>query len=171
MYVVSSASIDNGLGRQSETTYHYVGAKTHLHGRGFLGFREMKATDTQTGISTTTEYRQDYPYIGLPSRITKTTGGGTVIYEQDTTYAAQALGGTRYFPYAAQSVESRYDLDASLMVSTTTSNQYDAWGNATQISVVSNDGHGKVTSNQYDNDVTHWILGRLKRASVTSTTP
>lgn len=142
-----------------------------MQGRGFLGFREVSATDTQTGLTTTTEYLQDYPYIGLPSRITKTTGGGTLIYEQDTTYAAQTLGGTRYFPYAAQSVESRYDLDASLMASTTTSNQYDAYGNATQISVVSNDGHSKVTVNQYDNDVTNWILGRLKRATVTSTTP
>jgi hypothetical protein len=171
IYVVAEARSDNGILGESAVSYHYGGAKLHHLGRGLLGFGKVSATDQQTGITTTTEYRQDYPYVGLPSRVTKTTGDGGLLYAQDTTYAAQALGGTRYFPYAAQSVESRYDLDGSLMASTTTSNQYDAYGNVTQISVTSHDGHSKVTTNQYDNDPVNWILGRLRRATVTSTTP
>ena len=169
--LVSEIVSDNGIGGQSVMDYHYTGAKVHLHGRGFLGFRAVEAHDQQTGITTETTYRQDYPYIGLPSRITKSTAGGALIHERDITYSAQSLGGTRYFPYAAHSSESRYELDGSLLSQTLTSQQYDAYGNPTQIVVTSNDGHTKTTVNTYDNDTTNWILGRLRRATVTSVAP
>ena len=53
----------------------------------------------------------------------------------------------------------------------TTGYQYDAWGNATQVSVSTGDGHGKTTTNTYANDTAIWLLGRLQRSVVTSTTP
>jgi hypothetical protein len=52
----------------------------------------------------------------------------------------------------------------------TTSSQYDTWGNATQINIISNDGFSKITTtttttttNTYANDPGNWFLGRLLR--------
>ncbi|MES9868783.1 MAG: toxin TcdB middle/N-terminal domain-containing protein, partial [Sedimenticola sp.] len=64
LHVVSQTKRDNGLGGDITTRYNYGGAKVDIHGRGFLGFEWMKATDTQSGITTTTTYRQDFPYTG-----------------------------------------------------------------------------------------------------------
>jgi hypothetical protein len=53
----------------------------------------------------------------------------------------------------------------------TTSNQYDSFGNATQVVVSTSDGYGKTTINTYTNDTTNWYLGRLTQSSVTSVAP
>jgi len=52
-----------------------------------------------------------------------------------------------------------------------TSYQYDAFNNATQVVVSTPDGFSKTTANTYTNDSTLWYLGRLTRASVTSVAP
>ncbi len=45
--------------------YRYQGNKVQL-GRGGLGFRLISSIDYTSGIVTTTEYAQNYPYIGMP---------------------------------------------------------------------------------------------------------
>ena len=171
IYVVASVGGDDGIGGESLSSYTYRAAQTNLAGRGFLGFHSVTVHDSASGITTQTDYRQDYPYTGLPGRSTRTSPGGVLLSQTDITYSAQSLGGTRYFPYAAQSVESRYELDGSLIASTTTTQQYDGWGNPTQIVVATSDGHSKTTVNTYSNDNANWLLGRLTRAAVTSTLP
>jgi hypothetical protein len=52
----------------------------------------------------------------------------------------------------------------------TTSYQYDAFGNPTQIAVSATEGHTKTTTNTYTNDTANWLLGRLTNATVTSQT-
>ncbi|MEM7763886.1 MAG: FG-GAP-like repeat-containing protein [Pseudomonadota bacterium] len=51
---------------QSRITYHYGEAKIQAAGRGVLGFEQLRTIDEQTGIVTTTRYRQDWPFIGHP---------------------------------------------------------------------------------------------------------
>jgi hypothetical protein len=63
------------------------------------------------------------------------------------------------------------DLDGSVLPTVTTTNQYDAYGNPTQVVVSTSDGFTKTTTNTYSNDTVNWILGRLTGAAVTSTTP
>lgn len=46
--------------------YHYSGARLQGGGRGFLGFRELHTYDLQSGVLTSTRFRQDFPYIGRP---------------------------------------------------------------------------------------------------------
>jgi hypothetical protein len=53
----------------------------------------------------------------------------------------------------------------------TTTNQYDAFGNATQVVVTTSDGFSKTTANTYNNDTTNWFLGELTRAAVTGVAP
>jgi len=174
MYVVSSVSTSDGLGANVVTTYTYGGAKADLNGRGFLGFRWTRAVSPDTNLDLTTTYRQDYPYIGLPSETVKKASTGEVLSTVANTYANTVLttgSAISQFPYVSQTQEQNYELDGSLVTSTTTSYQYDDYGNATEVTVNSNDGFIKTTANLYANDVPNWLLGRLLRSSVTTTAP
>jgi len=174
MYVVSSVSTSDGLGGNVVTNYIYGGAKVDLNGRGFLGFRWTKAVSPDTGIDLTTFYHQGYPYIGLPSQSEKRTSAGVLLSAVANTYANSPVttgSAVSQFPYVSQTQELNYELDGSLVTNSTTSYQYDGYGNATQVTVNSNDGFIKTTANLYANDVPNWLLGRLLRSSVTTTSP
>jgi hypothetical protein len=126
-------------------------------------------------MNSTTFFRQDYPYIGLPCQTEKRiTSSNTLIGASALTYANSPIttgSAMSQFPYLSQSVEQSFELSGSLINTTSTTNQYDTYGNATQITVNSNDGYVKTTTNVYSNDSGNWLLGRLLRSTVTSTTP
>lgn len=48
--------------------YKYAGARIQSGGRGFLGFAWVYSEDTHNRIGTSTEYRQDFPFVGRPAR-------------------------------------------------------------------------------------------------------
>jgi RHS repeat-associated protein len=165
--VVSRVDISNGIGGTVRSTYAYAGAKAHLDGRGFLGFRQKRVTDLQTGIVRTTTYRQDYPYNGeVASEIS--TLAGVTLSSVVNTYGATSLGGTRHHVFLQQKEESGADLDGAPLPTVTTVYQYDAYGNTTQIAVATSDGHSKTTTHSFTNDTANWRLGRMTAASVTS---
>ncbi len=170
MYVVANSSASDGIGGNYQMNYHYTGLKATQDGRGSLGFRTMDITDPQTGIVTHNEYRQDYPYIGAASLSTKKLNG-TLLNQAQNTYTAVPLGGTRYAVMLSQTVESSYELNGAPVTTMTTSTQYDAYGNPTQIVTSTNDGYTKTSNNTYTNDTGNWLLGRLTLASVASATP
>lgn len=182
LYVVSAASTSNGVGGNIVTNYAYGGLKMELGtGRSSLGFRWMEATDAQTGIKLRSESRQDWPYIGLPSFAKKSQASGDVLSQKTNTYscinpangaACTIAAGNRYFPFLLQSVEAGNDLiGTGVPTVTTTAPQYDTYGNAISVAVSTTDGYSKTTTNTFTNDATNWILGRLTRASVQSTSP
>ncbi|MDO9420106.1 MAG: hypothetical protein Q7T66_05520, partial [Herminiimonas sp.] len=184
IYVVSSVSQTNGVGGTTTTTYKYGGLKAELGtGRGMLGFRWMESTQAETGMMNRTEYRQDWPYTGLPMSSKKSvagSGNNGVLSQSTVSYGCQdfvsssgctVAPGKRYYPYVTQSTESGWDLNGAALPTIITASQYDIWGNATQVSVSSNDGYSKVTNSEYTNDSTNWFLGRLVKASVMSTSP
>ncbi|MDE2135503.1 MAG: VCBS repeat-containing protein, partial [Alphaproteobacteria bacterium] len=192
LYVVSEVDASNGLGACSppnttncySSTYAYGGAKSDLHGRGFLGFASMAVTDVQTGVVQTTNYHTDFPFVGLIASQTKTapkTGGGTVTLNSTTnTFADISLGtGTdgvaRHFVSLSQSAVASTDQDSSTgntyaMPTTTTNYTYDCstgmftsicagtsptgFGNATEIDVSTTYG-GSTTSTK---DTTNTFL-------------
>lgn len=168
--VVSRIDATNGIGGTLATGYAYVGAKLDQDGRGFLGYRQMKATDLQTNILLTTTYRQDYPYLYLVANETQTLGANTLSATTNT-YGSTSLGGTRYQVFVTQSQASKNDLDGTVMPTATSTYQYDAYNNATQVVVSTSDGYSKATNNTYTNDTTNWLLGRLTAATVTAQAP
>ena len=178
IYVVSQVSTSNGIGGTYSSSYSYAGAKLDLTGRGFLGYRQMTVKDLQTGVTNTTNYRQDFPYLGLVASTTQTAGTQTLGQSTNIFQFSNVNGSTTISPSSApyrvslsQNVSSGSDLDGSVLPSVTTSNQYDALGNATQIVVSTSDGFSKTTNNTYSNDTTNWYLGRLTQSSVTSVSP
>lgn len=190
MYVAASAVSANGVGGTNTSTYRYGGLKADANGRGLLGFRWLEATQVETNITSRSEFRQDWPYVGMPSLVRKTlpgAGNGGVLNSTTSTYGCedfdatsgcQVAPGKRYFPYLSQAAEASWDLNGTAMPTVTTTQSVDCastpttcYGNVTQITVSTGDGYSKTTTNTYTNDPANWILGRLVRAVVTSSTP
>ncbi|MDF0584164.1 toxin TcdB middle/N-terminal domain-containing protein [Bradyrhizobium yuanmingense] len=170
MQVVSRVDASNGIGGNVSSTYTYAGAKADLNGRNFLGFREIAATNLQTNITRKTTYRQDYPYQNRVASETRTRGGVT-LSSVAYTYQATSLGATRYDVFLQQKVETAADIDGTALPTLTTTYQYDAYGNATEVAAVASDGFSKTTTHAYTNDVSSWRLGRLTASTVTAQAP
>jgi hypothetical protein len=170
MLVVSRLQQANGVGGQRSIAYRYAGAKGHVDGRGFLGFRQITTTDEQTGIAQTATYRQEHPFTGLVAQEV-TWKDGVTLSSSTNTHEATDLGGSRSQVTLKQSVTGGMDLDSTRLPGSTTTYQYDAYGNATQIAVTTSDGFSKTTTNTYVNNTANWVLGRLQTATVTSRAP
>ena len=173
-YVVSNYAMSDGIGGMYQMNYQYTGARAHLLGRGSLGFKSMTVTDSRTGISTTSNYRQDYPFTGSAESTETRLSNNTLIKRTSAAYVSRVLGAgsaARQFVYADNSIEETFELDGSPVTTVSTTSQYDDYGNPTQLVVDSNDGYVKTTLNTYINDTTKWFLGRLTKATVTSQTP
>ncbi|BAM86885.1 hypothetical protein S58_08740 [Bradyrhizobium oligotrophicum S58] len=178
LYVTSRLDLSNGVGGTYSSSYNYAGAKLDTSGRGFLGFRQMTVRDLATGIADTTTFRQDFPFVGMVSSATRTLGAQTLGQSANSYLCLNASGGTGisqssapYRVFLTQNTSSGTDLDGSVLPTVTTTNQYDDFGNATQVVVATPDGNSKTTVNVYANDTSNWYLGRLTRATVTSRRP
>jgi hypothetical protein len=175
MYIVASTNVSDGIGGAVITNYQYGGLKSHLKGRGSLGFRYVKESSPDSGLSVTSFYRQDFPFIGLPSQVEKRRlSDNALLSVVQNTYANSDLATSTIiskFPYLSQSVEQAYELDGSLVSTTTTTNEYDSYGNVTSVKVDDGLGNIKTTTSSYSNNVSNWLLGRLIRSTVTSVMP
>jgi RHS repeat-associated protein len=122
MYVVamarSSAPTYSNTAAMSTLYYRYAGAKMQAGGRGYLGFREITTFDVNYGgkyIVSTTQYAQNFPFIGSPVSTSRRVITGT--YAPDACYtvisescfstpgtAFPAFGGTQ-IAYSVQAWE------------------------------------------------------------------
>jgi len=143
---------------QSHIGYYYGQARIQAEGRGLLGFRYVSTVDEQTGVTTTTEYRQDFPFIGQPLRTGVRTEQGHLLSEAENRWGLQgcslpqtgvtncASANKPYQPFIAQTVERRYDLQENgqapgeLLQTITTENIYDNVGNPLNISTITEGG-------------------------------
>ncbi len=151
--LVDSVSVTNGAGSSNTTAYSFGGLKAEVGtGRGMLGFGWMKAREESTGIESYTEYRQDWPYTGLPSwSETRLAGAGAggVLKRTQVNYACKTGSGAdcqpvpsncnaasnvatctgisfeRVFPYASSVTEQSWDLNGTAMPVINTYNLYD----------------------------------------------
>jgi hypothetical protein len=174
LYVVSSSSASNGIGGTRSMNYVYRGGRVHRTGGGFLGFRQVEATDSGTGIKTHTTFRQDYPFHGLMTSGLRTQSSGATLTQVTNTWTDALYAnstGKHHRADLTQTVESSYELNGGLVMTITTVNTHDAYGNAATGAVSATDGHSKTTTNTYANDTANWILGRLTRSTVTSVAP
>lgn len=167
----------------SKTDYFYSEAKLQAAGRGFLGFNTLKAVDAQTGITTVTTYRQDFPFIGsllatvvYKSNLPDSTILSKAVNTWDFTQTA-GLGNTAYFQTKLKKVEEiSYDYnDGSQLQSIVTDNQFDNYGNLTSSEIATSgkktDGSNtrltKQILNTYGTTSEYKQFGRLTSAIVT----
>lgn len=78
MYVVAKASSSSPQASDANAMaslhYRYAGARVQAGGRGFLGFREIVTFDPNQSdghVATSTVYRQDFPFAGMPAQTIK----------------------------------------------------------------------------------------------------
>ncbi|HHJ16433.1 MAG TPA: hypothetical protein ENJ80_07020, partial [Gammaproteobacteria bacterium] len=169
-------------GAVSRISYYYAGAKAQAGGRGLLGFHQIKSIDEQTGVETTTTYRQDYPFTGFPveTRVTTSpTDGSTLLNHSINVWQLQGWDGIStappppYQPFLQQSTEKTYDLNGGELLSTvTTTNSYDDAGNVLDIILqtqdnIRNETYTQQTSSQYGSSAYDKRFGRLSRSQVT----
>ena len=70
----------------SAIRYYYGEAKLQAMGRGFLGFQRLSTVDEQTGVTTTTRYRQDFPFIGSPLVTEVRSSAGHLLSKSENTW-------------------------------------------------------------------------------------
>jgi hypothetical protein len=94
--------------------------------------------------------------------------------------ACAVAAGNRYFPYVAINTDESWDINDTALPSITTNTEYNLnpgdsqlWGDPTKIIITnSGDGSSKVIANEYKPaDTAGWMLGLLKKTTVTSTRP
>ena len=123
--VVTSVTRSDGIGGTRRTRYAYLGRGVeNTRNWGFLGFHAIRETDEASGISTYTQYRLDYPFLGRPAQVvrykgnyTKPTGSAsakTPLSKRAVRYAQMSVPhtpstATTTLPYAEETMEWLYE--------------------------------------------------------------
>lgn len=182
MRVVTEIQVDDGIGGSAQTTYKYGGLKIDIGtGRGLQGFRWTSAIEADTGIESRNYFEQAWPCTGqVKVAETWRAGSGFAGLLKRITNTCASTEGTHAasrFVYTGQSVEVSWDLGGAAFPwigTLTTYGQSPQWGDPTQVQVQYQDGAGKTTVNEYypaDTGAGRWVLGRLRRSTVTSVAP
>ena len=184
IYVVKEVSTDDGVGGQARLTYAYEGLRGHIQGRGSLGFARISSTNQQTGITTATDYHQDFPFIGLVAGSETRLADGTLVSRVANSWLSQDLnGGLTTFPFVEQSFAEAFEVNDgpgnSPVVTTTATMDVDDFGNPTLTSAITagagpsgpNETFTRTGRNSFTNDTVNWLIGQLRRAEVESELP
>jgi RHS repeat-associated protein len=166
-YVVSNVATSNGIGNYSSRSYNYAGLKFDFEIRSIAGFRQISVSDTETGLVTSTHYKQTFPFIGVPYLSEVRLSNGTLVSKKEDTWTSITTNPGVVFPYASLNVESSYELSGNLISSSITQNTFDSWGNVLTRTTSRSDGSSETTVSTYDNDVGNWLIGQLRSTTVT----
>ncbi len=181
-YVVDDYAAGDGIGGTYTVNYEYWDALTDVQGRGNLGFRAVRASDSRDGTFIDRFYHQSWPYIGmlnyeqLGQPVTY-----TVIRKNDPNWTHSTLGSgssARIFRRLANHTIQDFEVGGALngqeirkIVRTPTFET--THGNITVDQVTttsaqaSGDTYTTTTNYQYANYTTPWCLGLPTQIQVT----
>jgi hypothetical protein len=176
--VVKTMQVSDGIGGLRTSEYLYQGLKADQHGRGLLGFRKSSVVDRQSDIVTSTSYHQSFPLTGRrKTSDSRLEGAARPFSKTAWTWRKVPLNsGSRYEVQAVSAVESSYEVDGSLVSTVNTEYQaYGKFGNVLRMAVTTSANGNSYTTNTVNyfakEDPSAWVLGRLTRSEVTSSTP
>src|SRR5439155_17536495 len=132
--VVSQMRVANALGGWLSSSYTYAGLRTDLQGRGSLGFEVVKTIDQVTGITTTSNYSQDFPTIGMPTSVNAVSAGGVVLSETAHALTSMTTVADAKYPFVTSNTVTTRDLnnaEISTVMSQINADGIDASGNVT----------------------------------------
>ena len=187
-YVVRAQNTKSDGLETRTMTYSYYGSRLDVQGRGPLGFSSATIRDAITGNTESTIFRQDYPFIGMPSETTTRALNNLLIAAESYTYDQQPSQQGSLLVYPSTVTSKRYETTSGfsgLITSTVTQTIFGStaaknYGNPTKttVNVYAGDVGASTpfvttTENSYDNFVDNgrWYIGRLKRAKVTKANP
>lgn len=159
--------------------YQYEGARISRL-RGYLGFKRFTTTNSLTDMSTTSEFNQSFPYIGLTASST-TSLEGEVLARSDNQFDVQTNnqieGINTYFRFATSSTTKQYELAANSPGDNTYRTTivdnviYDDYGNLEAQRTRITDGgnillHTTNVLNEYEvKDEVNWLVGLLNKTT------
>ncbi len=165
--VVSSLTVDNGLGSSNILSYYYEGACIHQQGKGFLCFSKTVLTDVSDSLvnETLSDFNTTYYYPQV-NTVTSKTSAGTTIETTANSWTQTVLDSEnkRIFPYISSSTQT----NSLTSYSITQTSQFDNYGNPTRARINYNNGIRDSTIVNYTNTVnsTEWKLGRTDNSTV-----
>jgi len=122
--VVTAYTANDGRGGTYTMSYNYWNGRMSRVGRGFLGFEKVRATDSRYaplhGVAVYNEitFRQDFPFVGLPSLVSSRRSDGRKLREKSSTWASRtqptAAGepaADHHFPHLQVETEDEYESD------------------------------------------------------------
>ena len=172
-YVVSRYTVSDGLGGEHGASYKYAGAKTHLKGGGWLGFREITISDERSGGKVVTSHNQNFE-AGTHGTIARSQNylNGVLTSQTENFYSARAFltgayAGKQKFIQLDASLSRKHELNGAELSCAQINTTYDDFGSA--LSVVSKvapscsfaNPFTKTTTATYDHDTVNWRLGRI----------
>jgi RHS repeat-associated protein len=170
--VVSAMHRSDGIGGLRNISYRYTGMQLNLRGRGLMGFASKVDSDLESGFTTTTTFRQQFPVDGFPIGTTRVARNGVIVSQTSSTIVPDDPNGIARVTGETETVK---DLDGSLVRTTVTTQTQDTYSNPLTITKTTTDGQGRVFTEAktatYDYDVPNWKLGLLRRTQTTSSAP
>lgn len=115
-YVVSKMTSSTGIAFPAtfEQNYQYRGARMNVQGRGFLGFEEVRSTDSRNGLWEYSYFHRAFPYIGAryQQRIYQPNQSTLIsqVDQQWTKYDYTDGFETRAFPFVNQTTTAQYEV-------------------------------------------------------------
>lgn len=189
-WFVSALNAPDGLGGTQSTTFRYATLRADLAGRGSLGFETVERTAPAldgSRIVTTSKYRQDFPFTGLPVETRRALSAATgqpfslVRTEYEDWHASGCADRRIFRPLLKRTTEESRDLNGKPIAKVETANAgYTCFGDVGTVTVTTTglDGdsrvYRKVTTNTWSPPNTsgeQWILGRLASATQANTVP
>lgn len=162
------------------TDYRYVGRRSHLRGRGDLGFEEIVAIDRVKNITTRRVLSQDHPHTGMATIVQATQANGVLLTHATNVLGSVPTAGGALYPYVASTLEQRKDLSNATLPQVSRSipappTGIDAYGNVLSSTETITDGSdvfSTVTTNTYQVSTSpFWLVNLLKRSVVAKTAP
>jgi RHS repeat-associated protein len=188
-YIVSSQTLSDGLNGSFATNFEYKQSRFDRLGSGFLGFRQVTATDMRNNVRTETVYKQTpglFATLGATEKMLVKQSDGTPISETTNTWNISFVNG-RTAAYLGQQVVKQYEMEGpqngQLITTTTTDNLFDgATGtiyDSTRKVVEASGANGIQSGVEYKQRVVHplanlltdtanWCLGLPQRTEYTN---
>ena len=173
IWVATEVSFDGEVAEQ----FRYIDMRINSAGLGVLGFSRIDRLNVPRQILERSVYKLDYPYLGQLSESIKGTADDwdmdKVFLQQSMHHKILTLNNDKTkFPYVSLMREDRFELDGGVISESTTEyDQYDDYGNAGFVRVVTS-GDGKTfhneMRNEFEYDLNEWLLQHLVRRVETS---
>ena len=105
--VVKNVTASNGVAGSMTTYYTYEGARVHLRGKGFMGFKKMTANNITMGVKTETGVTSlNYTFYTPSETYTKTTTTNNQTAQTTVNYTYVDKLNKKYFAYPNKKIET-----------------------------------------------------------------
>src|SRR5262249_34745223 len=161
-YLVYQTKQTDGNFDQYVKGYSYEGARTDIHGHGFLGFSRITVNNSFIdGTTQVTDYNTNWPLQGTAAKQEKKANGVTIA-RTEFFYQDQSMVSGVHDVRETSEVTTDFTVNGVQAHQRGKELQYDAYGNVSQVldrGDLNMSQWDLYTNTTYQNDAAHWRLG------------